>query len=363
MALAYYMENEAPRDIVVITTAKKRDHMDWEEEASPFRIWREGSIEAGNLRVDSWNNIKKYEEERGVFFIFDEQRLVGSGAWVKSFLKIAKHNPWIMLSATPGDTWVDYIPVFIANGFYKNQTEFKRAHCVTSFWGGYEKIDRYVGVSTLVRHRNDILVEMPYERHTTRQVHVLEVEHDKELFKKVVKDRWHVFENRPLRDASEMFSVMRKVVNSDDSRIAMVEQLLLKHPKLIVFYNFDYELEILRNVGIPSVVVAEWNGHKHEPIPKTDSWVYLVQYAAGAEGWNCVETDAMVFYSLTYSYRLFHQAHGRIDRMNTPFDTLHYYILRSNAVIDFWVWKALQAKKSFNERKMDDQLSSLRLAS
>lgn len=384
VALAYYMDNEAPRDIVVITTAKKRDHLDWEEEASGFRVWREGSIEAGNLRVDSWNNIKKYEEERGVFFIFDEQRLVGSGAWVKSFLKIAKHNPWIMLSATPGDTWVDYIPVFIANGFYKNQTEFKRAHCVTSFWGGYEKIDRYVGVSTLVRHRNDILVEMPYERHTTRQVHIVEVEHDKELFKKVVKDRWHVYENRPIRDAAELFSVMRKVVNSDSGRLKAVRGLLESHPKLIVFYNFDYELDLLRqlrsmpelstglskrcsNDGTTSSLcektgfaIAEWNGHKHEPIPSTESWVYLVQYAAGAEGWNCVDTDAMVFYSLTYSYRLFHQAHGRIDRMNTPFDVLHYYILRSNAVIDFWVWKALQAKKSFNERKMDDQLSSLR---
>lgn len=498
-ACAYYARYEAPRDIVVITTAKKRDSLDWEKEFLWFGVVRENTGDRGGLTVDSWNNIGKYEGRTDCFFIFDEQRLVGSGAWTKSFLKIARANRWIMLSGTPGDTWLDYIPLFVANGFYKNRTEFKREHVVYNHHARFPKVERYLGVSKLIKYRNQILVQMPFERHTTRETHIIPVEYDRELFDKVVKKRWNVYENRPLRDVAELFSVMRKVVNSDRSRLMALTELLDTHPKVIVFYNFDYELEILRTLATlhsfefgsepdsrsgksfsrgnstisslevsatntsasskisnesrkdkqwngmhetepiqtpvstgssrpPSLIemdstttcssvpaaaqrsmlsssasttglttsittsgievslqreisesttdrsgdgwmnsefgsstvesgsrskhltVAEWNGHKHEEIPKTDRWVYLVQYQAGAEGWNCIETDAMVFYSLTYSYKLWHQAHGRIDRLNTSFSNLHYYVLKSNSAIDAGIMQALKSKKNFNEK-------------
>lgn len=365
-AIAYYMEEEQPRDIIVITTAKKRDDLDWEEEAVKFGISRIPEFSSGgSITVDSWNNIKKYEDTRGAFFIFDEQRLVGSGAWTKTFIKIAKHNRWILLTATPGDNWLDYIPVFIANGFYKNRTEFLNKHVVFQPFSKYPKVQRYNSVGTLVRLRNQLLVSMPYERKTTRDVQYVEVDYDRDLMKKVVNDRWHVYEERPLRNTAELFIVMRKVVNSHPTRAEKLSELLSRHPKLIVFYNFDYELDSLRSLasslkqssdtpsstgsGSGSFEWAEWNGHKHEPIPKSDRWLYLVQYTAGSEGWNCIETDAMAFHSLTYSYKAFHQAHGRTDRLNTPFRTLKYYVFLSNSAIDRAILKALSEKKSFNE--------------
>lgn len=366
-AAAYYMKNEAPRDVIVITTAKKRDSLDWEKDFGRYGVGRDrDSSVAGSLTVDSWNNIGKYRDLTGAFFVFDEQRLVGSGQWTKDFLRIAQNNRWILLSATPGDTWLDYIPVFVANGFYKNRTEFLREHVIYSRWSKFPKVERYIGVNKLVKHKNSILVHMPAERHTTRVVEYIPVDYDKELFSKVVDERWHVYSGRPLRDVAELFLVMRKVVNSSPSRLEAIRSLIQKHPRLIVFYNFDYELQDLRSVvsGMSkekksettqeresSLALAEWNGHKHEPIPKTDQWVYLVQYQAGAEGWNCIDTDAMAFYSLTYSYKMWHQAHGRIDRLNTPFSTLYYYVLMSNSVIDKAIMKSLSAKKSFNESR------------
>lgn len=348
-AVAYYLRNERPKDVYVITTAKKRDSLDWHGEFAKVGIGGapDETLE-GVLTVDSWNNIGKYADVKDSFFIFDEQRLVGSGKWVKTFIKISKKNRWILLSATPGDTWLDYIPVFIANGFYKNRTEFKREHVVYNSYSKFPKVDRYLGVARLVRLRNQILVEMPYKRHTKRNSVIKWVDHDKDLLHKVLIGRWHVFEERPLRDAGEMFLVMRKVVNSHPSRLETIISLLSDHPKLVIFYTFDFELEILRELR-SYTTVAEWNGHNHEEIPDDDSWVYLVQYVAGSEGWNCISTDAVVFYSLTYSYKNFHQAHGRIDRLNTPFIDLYYYTLMSRSVIDHAIWKSLKSKKNFNE--------------
>lgn len=349
-----------PVDIYVITTAKKRDERDWQDEAAALAILtassedgdRRGSSVAGiQLTVDSWNNVGSYREVTGSFFVFDEQRLVGSGSWVKAFYAIAKKNQWIMLSATPGDTWMDYIPIFVANGFYKNRTEFIRRHVVYSNFTKFPKIDRYVETGVLERYRRRVLVDMPYERHTTRRHHNVVVPYPKDVLdRRVMRDRWHVYEERPIRDVGELFNVMRKVVNTDPGRLVAIRRLLEQHQRLIIFYNFNYELDILRKLT-KDHVVAEWNGHKHEPVPEGDSWVYLVQYTAGAEGWNCTTTDSMAFYSLPYSYKLWEQAHGRIDRLNTPYHELDYFILKSAAKIDSAIWRALLSKKNFSERK------------
>lgn len=355
--LAYYMKHEAPKDIYIITTARKRDSLDWDGEAAKFGIGtrKDGTI-AGTLKVDSWNNIKKYVDIKNAFFIFDEQRVVGSGSWVKAFLKISKKNRWILLSATPGDTWLDYIPVFIANGFYKNQTEFKQKHVVYTYASKFPKVSRYIGEGRLQKLRSQILVQMPYQRHTTRHIRTVTMEYDKDKLDLVMKRRWHIYEKRPLRDISEMIHVMRKLVNTDSSRCRYIANLLTEKKKVIVFYNYDYELELLRTLDVRTNV-AEWNGHKHEPVPDTDEWVYLVQYSAGAEAWNCIETDTIVFYSMTYSYKIFEQAQGRIDRLNTPFVNLHYHVLTSDTKIDKSIWMALNKKKNFNERGFKDSFS------
>lgn len=458
------------------------------------------------LTVDSWNNIAKYADVAGAFFIFDEQRLVGSGDWSRKFLRIAKHNHWILLTATPGDTWMDYIPLFVANNFYKNRTEFKREHVVYNTFTKFPKVDRYINVGRLVRQRKQLLVEMPYERHTRRRHVEVELPYDKEALQTVIKQRWNVFEDRPLRDVAEMCSVSRKIVNGDPSRLEMVRELWKNHPKLIVFYNFNYELEMLRSLASFSAVstmksgtktktatsgsgpmistptsiggsfktssssdtcvslesaknstgsreifgcmdgatgstdrallldrtgenetwtvrvakdgsrdlsekstsptqssresfsnnkvpilsrgvsastsrdssqsgkrtfsaastntslqesgmtvgLGEWNGHKHQPVPKTDRWIYLVQYTAGAEGWNCIETDAMIMFSRHYSWKVTEQAYGRIDRLNSPFTDLWYYGFTSDSWIDRAISRAFRAKETFNESAYKD---------
>ncbi len=348
VAAAYYETEHRHKDVYVITTAKKRDSKDWEGEFARVVVGKEKLATLhGLLTVDSWNNIGSYVDVKDAFFIFDEQRLVGSGAWVKSFLKIAKANKWILLSATPGDTWLDYIPVFVANGFYTNRTQFKREHVIYAPFTKFPKVDRYVGEGKLLKLREQILIRMLHPKETVRHLIHETVDFNKELTASVIKNRWHIFENRPIKDVAELYLVLRRIANSDPSRLRRVESLLEKHPKIIIFYNFNYELEILRRLG-EKVTVTEWNGWRHEDLPTGDSWCYLVQYVAGSEGWNCVETDTTLFYSMTYSYKLWEQAHGRIDRLNTPFVDLYYYTLRSKSPMDTAIWRSLGAKHNFN---------------
>lgn len=339
--------------LYVITTGKKRDSLDWEKEAAGFAIStkRESSYGGVAITVDSWNNIAKYTEVKDAFFIFDEQRLVGSGSWVKAFLKIAKANRWIVLSATPGDSWMDYIPVFIARGYYKNRTEFIRTHVVYNNFSDFPKIDHYIATARLERYRRHILVEMPYQSHTIRHPEYIMVDYDEAKFEKIWKKRWNIYEEKPLKDIAEMLRVARRLINTDVSRLGAVMEVLEKHPKLIIFYTHNYELELLRTLGATlSYPTAEWNGHKHEEIPESEKWLYLVQYTSGAEGWNCTTTNAILYFSLTYSYKLFKQSQGRIDRLNTPFIDLYYYILTSSSLMDKMIRKALNNKQNFNER-------------
>lgn len=366
-SLAYYFEQNGgdlrkectvpmknPRDLYIITTARKRDTLEWEEELSRFAISTnpDCSYYQNKVVVDSWNNIKKYSEIRDAFFIFDEQRVVGSGAWVKAFLKIAKSNRWILLSATPGDTWMDYVPVFLANGFYRNRTEFIREHVIYSRFTKYPKVDRYINTGRLIRLRNKILVDMDFKRQTISHHIDIPVSYDIAKYKDVGRNRWDPFKDEPIANAGVLCYVWRKIVNSDPSRIVALMELAEKHPKMIIFYNFDYELDQLREAfDLPWIEVAEWNGHKHQEIPTSNRWVYLVQYNAGNEGWNCVKTDTIVFYSQNYSYKVMQQAAGRIDRLNTPFTDLYYYHLKSKSGIDLAISKALRDKRNFNEGK------------
>lgn len=349
-----YTPMKHPKDLYIITTAKKRDSLEWEGELGPFlmSVHPEVSMYKHKIVIDSWNNIGKYADVSGAFFIFDEQRVVGSGAWVKAFLKIAKFNNWILLSATPGDTWSDYIPVFIANGFYKNKTEFTREHVIYSRFTKYPKIDRYINTGRLIRLRNRILVDMDFKRQTVSHHEDVYVNYDARTYKELIRTRWDIWNDKPFKSANELCYAMRKIVNIADSRQVAVLEIVEKHPRVIIFYNFDYELDILKNLYYgEGFEIAEWNGHKHQPVPEGKKWIYLVQYTAGCEGWNCITTDTIIFYSQNYSYKVMAQASGRIDRLNTPYTDLYYYHLKSRSGIDIAISRALSEKKKFNERK------------
>lgn len=346
-----YVKMKNPCDLYIITTAQKRDKHEWDGELKDFFLSPDPKLNMykNKVIVDSWNNIQKYAEVSNAFFIFDEQRAIGDGEWAKTFIKIARKNKWIMLSATPGDVWKDYMPVFVANGFYKNKTDFYNRHVVWSRFTNFPSIQRYINEGRLLRLKHDIQIDMDFDRKTRPHHEWPFVNYDSETYSFIEKKRWNVFTDKPIKTPAEHCFTLRRLVNSHISRCTEILNILEEHPKAIIFYSYDYELDILRLL-LKDYPHAEWNGHKHEPLPVGDKWVYLVEYVAGCEGWNCITTDTIIFYSLNYSYKVTQQASGRIDRLNTPFIDLYYYHLKSNSKIDNAIFMALKKKKKFNEK-------------
>lgn len=344
--------------LYIITIAKKRDNKEWEQECSYFLLSTQEPT-LTEVHIDSWNNIGKYVDVENAFFIFDEQRIGGTGKWAQTFVKISRKNQWILLSATPGDTWMDYWAIFVANGHYRNVTDFRRQHVVYKRIQKFLMIDHYVGTRKLERLRSEILIPMHFERKATRHHIFKKVRYDEASYLKASKKRWNVFEERPIENISEACYVFRKVVNTDPSRCVCVMNILKNHPKAIIFYNYDYELEQLKACFDENgYSYSEWNGHRHQEIPRRSEWAYLVQYNAGAEGWNCIETDTVIFFSQTYSFKTLEQSCGRIDRLNTPYTDLFYFHIFSDAPIDLAIKKCLKGKKTFNEKAFVEKCDS-----
>ena len=350
-AYAFYLKNYRDLKLYVITTASKRDSFEWDDDYFAIGV---SKFKYPPI-VDSWNNIEKYTSIENAFFIFDEQKAIGNGTWGKTFVKIAKKNKWIILTATPGDNWLDYMNFFIANGAYKNKTDFYRQHVVLSPFCNFPKVEKYINTDRLIFAKDKLLVSMYMNKPADREIKKLKVNYDMELYFNTTKFRKNA-DGEPIKNASEFFYRLREIVNSDKSRVETIKQILTEHPKAIIFYNFNYELDLLLEAFKDSeYTVAQYNGFIHEEIPKSDKWVFLVQYMAGAEGWNCIETDTIIFYSQSYSYKQTEQAMGRIDRLNTPFKKLYYYFLVSSARVDVLIRRCLENKKDFNLKNIKSE--------
>ena len=347
--LAYYMRCWSHLDLYIITTSKKRNAGEWEEEIAKLGC-------PPPKAIDSWNRLKNYRMVSDAFFLFDEHKVGGHGKWAQSMITIAKKNKWILLTATPGDVWDDYASIFIANEFVKNKTTWNEDFCIFDRISKYPKIIGYQREDVLKNMRDAVLVPMEYQSEKVPIPYVIpyKVDHEEEAYVLARRKSLRHPEMRAFRNTSAMFAYMRMNLPDKESKIQALADVLKKEPKAIIFYNFTpekYEIEnAARQVNIP---FFQYNGQIKDNVPDGDTWVYAVQYTAGAEAWNCITCRTVIFYSMNYSYKVMTQAKGRIDRCNSPFDELHYYYFISpDFEIDQEILNALTRKEKFNEEAL-----------
>lgn len=359
-SLAYILTSEYNgRDIYIITTAKKRDTHEWDQEAAILGWQVDGPCwDNMTLTIDSWNNTKKYKDVKNAFFIFDEQKTSGGGAWAKTFLKIAKSNGWLLLSATPGDRWMDFWPIFVANGFYKNKTEFLDQHVMFRPFTTFPQISGYKHVKKLEFLLRSISVGIDVEKHVTWHEEDVYCDYNRALYQQIVKTRCDPKTLEPYDSMTGMVWGLRRLVNGSQGRLEALERVCRDHERVIVFYTTNFELEMLGHwLNKNDILWHQYNGQVHEPIPNTRRrWVYLVNYMSGAEGWECASADTVVLFSTNYSWRTLEQCKGRIDRRNTPWDILYAYHFVSIAPIDKAIRTANHNKEMFNEQAWASKL-------
>lgn len=346
-----YIDKVYPSGTVyIITPARKRNTGEW------FDDIRKNDMDETRFVVDSWNNLSKYKDVKDAFFLFDEQKVSGKGTWAKSLIRIAKSNQWILLSATPGDTYDDYATVLIANGFVRNRTTWYDEYCVTKSQPFFHIVDhKNKDVIDMMIRR--IFIKMDYQSDKKRIERVIPIQaRSAGEEKEILMTHKAPGAQMPFTTFAAAIAYVRMNCYDKSKKTEALRKIIEKHKKIIVFYNFLSEkLEIERAAIDANVTINFYNGQRHDPIPDTDEWVYGVQYNSGAEAWNCITTNAMVFYSPNYSYKTMEQAHGRIDRVNSPYECLYYYMLLNELNIDNKVMNALSSKKDFNEKMLEEE--------
>lgn len=141
----------------------------------------------------------------------------------------------------------------------------------------------------------------------------------------------------------------RQLCNSKDKQQAFIDLINSINDRVVVFYNFDSELDTLKTL-VKDRPIAEVNGHTNteQIYHDNDNCVLFVQYQAGARGLNLQDGNKIIYYSLTLSSDLFEQSKKRIHRIGTKYPCF-YWILQTKDSVEESIYKSLNRQEDYNE--------------
>ena len=145
---------------------------------------------------------------------------------------------------------------------------------------------------------------------------------------------------------------------SKDKLQAFQELLESTNDRLIVFYNFNAELEALKgicdSVERPYSVVngesKDLYAYEHE-----SGSITLIQYQAGAMGLNLQKANKIVYFTPPLSSELFEQSKKRIHRVGQS-KTCFYYYLTCGGSIEEKIYRTLAMRKSYTEALFESEV-------
>lgn len=121
--------------------------------------------------------------------------------------------------------------------------------------------------------------------------------------------------------------------------------------RLIVFYNFNAELEALKGICESvgrSISLVNGQGRDLLSYENDNSSITLIQYQAGAMGLNLQKSNRIIYYTPPLSSELFEQSKKRIHRIGQS-KTCFYYYLTCKGSVEEKIYKTLAMRRDYTE--------------
>jgi SNF2 family DNA or RNA helicase len=119
--------------------------------------------------------------------------------------------------------------------------------------------------------------------------------------------------------------------------------------RLIVFYNFNDELNLILNlIGDRPVSIINGSTKDLSAYEDHDDAVTLVQYQAGAMGLNLQKANKIIYFTLPEKSELFEQSKKRIHRIGQT-QRCFYYIMMVENSIEEDVLSTLEMRKDYTD--------------
>lgn len=275
----------------------------------------------------------------------------------KAMFEVSKRAGFFIgLTATPlPNGWISAANYFKVFGFTRNITEFKKRYCEIQTFKGFPEITGYYHEEELKSQWN--LISRPLRKEDAIDlpaiVSVPVRVPTPPAYTEVTKS--HMFGDKVLDNPSAYLHALRQ--STLESKLPWLDQFVEGvSSNIVIFYNYVSEREAVLAMlkkNHKERQVFRVDGEVHG-LPQRGDWdtlkrtITLAQYQSGSTGVEMTYADTIVFLSPTYSYTLYHQSVGRIERIGQEAKMTLYKVC-APATVERDIWLAIKRKTNFSE--------------
>lgn len=172
-------------------------------------------------------------------------------------------------------------------------------------------------------------------------------------YKKFMKDRVIKIDDKELTGDStlskRLYARMLCSAYSKDKISRLIDLVNSTSDRVIIFYNFNTELEALRKVLFDRPIsIVNGQAKNLKAYENNDNSVTLIQYQAGAMGLNLQKANRIIYFSLPERSELFEQSKARICRIGQE-KQCYYHIMMCRKSVEEKIYECLLMRKDYTD--------------
>ena len=222
---------------------------------------------------------------------------------------------------------------------------------------GYKNVDR---LKDKLRTHGAIFMKSDEVFQLPKQIeNIIKVDNTKE-YKKFNKDRLIKIDDTELvgdTSLTKMLYLRQLSSQYNSNKTAALKDLLEStNDRVIVFYNFDKELEIIQEIcNKLEKPISMINGHEKnlKNFTECNDCVLLGQYQAAAMGLNLQLSNKIIYFSLPLQSELFMQSKKRIHRIGQEKTCFYWYLITKNS-IEEQIFETLKQRRDYTNKLFEE---------